>query len=145
MLTPLKKTDTHDKIHTELHPVNSKVKPRENNTKCTQSCSNENDSCMILCNKCRKWTHYSCSQLPLYQLYILISSSRRYTCELCTIISPDFTSKWQNNLVTKNITNHENSCKIDKTTLDVVARFEKSMVNALKSIHNSNKDQKINK
>lgn len=144
-MTPLKKTDTHDKIHTELHPVNSKVKPRENDTKCTQPCSNENDSCMILCNKCRKWTHYSCSQLPLYQLYFLISSSRRYKCELCTIISPDFTSKWQNKLVTKNITNHENSCKIDKTTLDVVARFEKSMVDALKSIHNSNKDQKISK
>jgi aspartate 1-decarboxylase len=43
------------------------------------------------------------------------------------------TSKWQNNVVTKNSTNHEDSCKIDKTTLDVVARFEKSMVDALKS------------
>ena len=56
---------------------------------------------------------------------------------------PDFTSKWQNNLVTKNSTNHEDSCKIYKTTLDVVARFEKCMVDALKSIHNSNKDEKI--
>ena len=48
---------------------------------------------------------------------------------------PDVTSKWQNNVVTKNSTNHEDSCKIDKTTLDVhvVARFEKSMVDALKS------------
>jgi hypothetical protein len=43
------------------------------------------------------------------------------------------------------ITNHEDSCKIDKTTLDVVARFEKCMVDALKSIHNSNKDEKIRK
>ena len=29
------------------------------------------------------WIHYICCTIPLYVLYILTTSSRRYSCELC--------------------------------------------------------------
>lgn len=40
------------------------------------------------------WTHYKCTQLPVYQLYLIV---RRYTCEACANVTPDFRENIQRN------------------------------------------------
>ena len=37
----------------------------------------------IKCNDCQMWTHYSCTQLPMQCMVILIKTSRKYMCHSC--------------------------------------------------------------
>ena len=43
---------------------------------------------------CRLWYHFSCSQLPAYQLYIFEVSQRRYSCEKCLMMDDNFQKKF---------------------------------------------------
>ena len=38
---------------------------------------------MVKCNKCKKWSHFTCSEMPAYHLTILSRSKRHFTCEIC--------------------------------------------------------------
>lgn len=46
---------------------------------CQENCV---DSSMK-CSDCQMWTHYKCTELPLYFLIILINTNRKYTCPVC--------------------------------------------------------------
>ena len=48
----------------------------------------------IQCVDCRLWYHYSCSQLPAYQLYIFEVSKRRYSCAKCSKMDDEFLRKY---------------------------------------------------
>ena len=48
-----------------------------NQITCTQQCNDGQNAYMIQCCKCQKWTHDRCTRLPVYQLYLLTSTSRR--------------------------------------------------------------------
>ena len=54
-----------------------------------KGCSDENDSSTIQCTKCKKFTHYTCSKLPLYQIYLFKSSQRKFLCEVCVGTIPE--------------------------------------------------------
>ena len=50
------------------------------------NCDKIADSRMIACKKCDKFTHYSCTQLPPYQIAMYMTKGyRRYICESCFI------------------------------------------------------------
>ena len=82
---------------------------------CTQLCEEAQNAYMIQCSKCRLWTHYRCTRLPTYQLYLLTSTSRRYNCEKCTNVPPSFIDKWSNHL-TGNKNNYISNLVVETTT-----------------------------
>ena len=91
---------------------------------------------------CKGWTHYSCTKLPAYQLFILSRTSRKYTCELCTEVPLDLKNKWKNNsAVPIKITDAHVPSDIDSKTIEIITRFEQSLVDTLTSVHKSGKDE----
>ena len=49
-------------------------------------CNKAADSRMIPCNNCEKYTHFSCTQLPPYQISMFMTKGyRRYICEHCYV------------------------------------------------------------
>jgi hypothetical protein len=61
---------------------------------CTISCGQITDKFMIHCSKCQQWTHYKCTLLPAYQLYMFVSTTRKFTCEMCSNVPIRFKQKW---------------------------------------------------
>ena len=55
-------------------------------------CLMEDNEKMIQCSDCKKWTHYSCTALPVYMLKQLSVKNRKYQCQGCTcIVAADLT------------------------------------------------------
>ena len=48
----------------------------------------------IQCGDCKIWFHYICSNLPSYQLYMYEVSHRKYTCEKCSDIDSNSSTKF---------------------------------------------------
>lgn len=94
---------------------------------------------MLLCSKCKKWTHYACTKLPAYQLFLLINTSRKYTCEAFTVAPHEFKEKWQVNTDQPN----ESTFTDDGKTFDLISRIEKCIVNTITATHNDGKDETI--
>ena len=93
---------------------------------------------------CKRWTHYPCTKLPAYQLFILTRTSRKYTCELCTEVPLDLKNKWKtNSAVPIKITDAHVPSDIDSKTIEIITRFEQSLVDTLTSVHKSDKDELI--
>ena len=59
--------------------------------KCSDGiCRSDEDEHKLECTQCKNLFHYSCTQLPLYQLaHFLIRGYRKYLCSVCTTI-PDY-------------------------------------------------------
>ena len=72
----------------ELVSCNSNTSPASNSA-CT-SCSDPEVDEMIQCSKCEGWLHYWCTRLPSYQLHLLCNTSRKFQCELCTVVPEEF-------------------------------------------------------
>lgn len=53
-------------------------------------CKKLNTNEMIQCNLCRKWVHFWCTLLPPYQLFILSTTTRLYTCAECVDLPDRF-------------------------------------------------------
>ena len=50
-------------------------------------CRDDGDDKKLLCDKCKKLFHYSCTELPLYQLtHLMTKGYRKYLCHQCTVI-----------------------------------------------------------
>ena len=60
------------------------------NKTCTTNCKNEDNDNMLFCNTCAGWVHYDCTNLPLYAMYSLITTKRKYTCQNCVSIPSEF-------------------------------------------------------
>lgn len=136
------KTDeTQQELNNNNDPkVESKQKVTPSKTTCTQSCKLETSEHMMQCNRCQGWTHYACTKLPIYQLYLLVHTSRRYTCETCSNVTPTFYEKWANKESVESTDNPNMSIK----TLEIVSRIENSVVQAITSLNHTNQDEKIN-
>ena len=83
-----------------LKPVSSNteninLEPSVSDITCLKKCGKKDNDNMISCTDCRVWIHFECTELPLYQLYSLVSTKRKFTCEKCSKIPDDFLSKFQ--------------------------------------------------
>lgn len=96
---------------------------------------------MIQCSKCSEWTHYECTNLPAYQLHLLITTTRRYTCEVCSNVPLEFKQKGEpvilSNITSENTTQEEHVCnkKSIESTLEIVNCIEKSVISAITETH----------
>ena len=62
---------------------------------CTpSSCIDDEDLDRLECRKCKRSVHYECTQLPLYQLQIFVTSyNDHYTCSNCVRITKNLRNK----------------------------------------------------
>ena len=108
---------------------------------CTKTCSKPMNKFMIQCSKCSEWTHYECTNLPAYQLHLLITTTRRYTCEVCSNVPLEFKQKGEpvilSNITSENTTEEEHVCnkKSIESTLEIVNCIEKSVISAITETH----------
>ncbi|CAG2206202.1 unnamed protein product [Mytilus edulis] len=91
--------DDSKKLHNNIKNKIDSVNLPDKNGNCTAMCSIPFDKFMIMCNSCKSWTHYICTELPMYQLYKLTSTSRKYTFSKCTVIPDEFREQWKLNLL----------------------------------------------
>ena len=52
--------------------------------KCTVCNSGIDATFTLECFDCKRSVHYNCTSLPMYQIFLLAKTNRRYTCEVCT-------------------------------------------------------------
>ena len=48
------------------------------------------NNAMLQCSCCNRWVHYKCSELPVYMLYLLVISKRKFTCVNCMDVSVEW-------------------------------------------------------
>ena len=62
---------------------------------CTpKKCTSEEDEDQLQCRKCKRYVHYECTQLPLYQLQIFVTTyNDQYTCPNCVRITRSLKNK----------------------------------------------------
>ena len=53
-------------------------------------CGQAETKAMIQCSKCQGLVHFKCCRLPVYQLYMLHSTKRLFTCEQCVKVPDNF-------------------------------------------------------
>ena len=108
---------------------------------CTKTCSKPMNKFIIQCSKCSEWTHYECTNLPAYQLHLLITTTQRYTCEVCSNVPLEFKQKGEpvilSNITSENTTQEEHVCnkKSIESTLEIVNCIEKSVISAITETH----------
>ncbi|XP_071176370.1 probable DNA repair protein RAD50 [Mytilus edulis] len=139
----------NEKIHSnetdDIRQLNSDH-DLNNNTGCTKNCKNNNDDNMICCSDCHRWTHYLCTKLPSYQLYTLINSKRKYSCEICSIVPGEFLSKWPDSIEPTKPTSVNVGVNTEETThLSLNATQDKSTETSVCSANTTltEKDTKI--
>ena len=140
--------DTTDLETVEPVPFKKEVtKPQSNDQNCTENCKNKANEYMIQCDKCNKWTHYICTALPAYQLYMLTNTSRKYRCRICSNVPKSFESKWEKPcskpLICEGTQSSIQSMEKHESTLDIVTKIQESVVSAITSIHEKSQDEKI--
>lgn len=131
--TGIETTHTHEISETEDTDPKVLISDSEslNQITCTQQCNEGQNAYMIQCCKCQKWTHYRCTRLQVYQLYLLTSTSRRYTCAKCTTVPTSFVEKC--NISSKE---SEQNTKVENEhiltnivrTFEILERIENSVV-----------------
>ena len=64
-------------------------------TACTpKKCTSEKVEDKLQCRQCKRYVHYECTQLPLYQLQIFVTAyNDQYTCPNCVRITRSLTNK----------------------------------------------------
>ena len=142
--TPLNSEETNPKVIDNPQTNSNSTVIKEvidtNNTQskeCNQPCNTEQDQYMMQCHKCHRWTHYLCTKLPVYQLYTLTHSNRRYTCEKCSEVPNSFKEKWALQSLQSQTKNNSDMEQTEEkiTTLRIVQRTEDSVVKAITEIH----------
>ena len=81
--------DSLSEIHLQT-VEGAETKVRLCDSVCAAKCLNESNTDMIQCSNCKLWLHYFCTQLPAYQLYSLVSTARKYTCNTCVHVPEEF-------------------------------------------------------
>ena len=64
-------------------------KETDNETAYCAHCQGKTDEKMLQCHEGKCWVHYKCTQLPIYMLYNLVKSQRRYSCKNCSPTVPE--------------------------------------------------------
>ncbi|CAC5375929.1 Sodium- and chloride-dependent neutral and basic amino acid transporter B(0+),Sodium- and chloride-dependent taurine transporter,Sodium-dependent noradrenaline transporter,Sodium-dependent proline transporter,Sodium-and chloride-dependent glycine transporter 1,Creatine transporter,Sodium- and chloride-dependent GABA transporter 3,Sodium- and chloride-dependent betaine transporter,Sodium- and chloride-dependent GABA transporter 2,Sodium-dependent dopamine transporter,Sodium- and chloride-dependent GABA tran len=137
-------------LHDESKKPHNNVKKNDNvtlpdkNGNCTAMCSIPFDKFMIMCNSCKSWTHYICTELPMYQLYTLTSTSRKYTCSKCTVIPHDFKEQWELKLLPSlGKPKPENINIGDEYHQNLITNLEEKLTAAISNVHKASYDKDI--
>ena len=67
---------------------NQPTEPIELIDNCT-ICNKTAEIDTIQCSNCQKWVHFECSELPAYQLIVYNTTTRKYTCKMCVILTTE--------------------------------------------------------
>lgn len=85
----------------------------------------KDDEYTLACNSCKRSVHFECTQLPIYQLQLILNTkSKRYTCVNCVEISKSLmeimprAEKGKTAWLKKEITGCENVIKAQKSTIE---------------------------
>ena len=86
-----------------------------NGSVCTaELCFADDDKYKLECSKCNRYVHYDCTQLPLFQIQLFLTTGyRKFICANCIVIS-EYLSK----LVTKMINAGESQSKCQDQDAD---------------------------
>ena len=78
-------SDVNKKVSSITRNLSNMSIVSPSNSICTLAgCDMGSTKFMLECSKCKKLTHYSCTQLPPYQLSLFMQSGyRRYICSAC--------------------------------------------------------------
>ena len=57
---------------------------------CIKDCMQPDSETILQCSKCCEWVHYKCSELPIYMLYSLVHSKRKFTCVKCVHVTEEW-------------------------------------------------------
>ena len=116
-----------------------------NNFNCTAKCKIAANENMIMCTNCKSWTYFVCTELPLYQLYLSTSTSRKYTFAQCTIVPQKFKENWDSSL-RPNINFADNNSGKGNTNPDfetLVTNLEDKLTTAISNVHKASYDKDI--
>lgn len=86
-----KRQDTAVNTCKSVTSVDCEQARRNKEARC-QNCDEMTETDTIECCSCKSWSHFSCTKLPRYQLFVFVSTSRKFTCEKCVEIPEDFFS-----------------------------------------------------
>ncbi|CAC5375858.1 unnamed protein product [Mytilus coruscus] len=130
--------------HNNVKNKNDNVTLPDKNGNCTAMCSIPFDKFMIMCNSWKSWTHYICTELPMYQLYTLTSTSRKYTCSKCTVILYDFREQWELKLLPSlGKPKPENINVGDEYHQNLITNLEEKLTAAISNVHKASYDKDI--
>ena len=68
---------------------NDAAKEKELNPCTANGCAMKSNDLMLKCTECKHFTHFECTKLPAYQLFLYKTSKRRFICESCAGPVPD--------------------------------------------------------
>ncbi|CAG2192948.1 unnamed protein product [Mytilus edulis] len=136
--------DDSKKLHNNIKNKIDNVNLPDKNGNCTAMCSIPFDKVMIMCNSCKSWTHYICTELPTYQLYTLTSTSRKYTCSKCAVIPHEFREQWELKLLPSfDKQKPENINKGDEYHQNLITNLEEKLTAAISNVHKASYDKDI--
>lgn len=128
----------------KTNPVSSSAETRT----CLVHCGQADNADMLNCYDCKGWIHFTCTKLPSYQLYSLIKTKRRYSCETCIEVPASFSLKFPDPcLQTNSDTNNQTSKNVDlnseqnhiQNVKELTSLFSKLETNLVTTISESNK------
>ena len=134
-----------DIIDTDHNPAKNKHLRSNNNFNCTAKCKIAANENMIMCTNCKSWAHFVCTELPLYQLYLLTSTSRKYTCAQCTIVPQKIKENGDSRL-SPNINFADNNSGKGNTNPDfetLVTNLADKLKIAISNVHKASNDKDI--
>ena len=78
---------------------------------CTlEHCVLEANMHMLICSKCKRSTHYTCTYLPSYEIYLYTRKRyRRYICDDCVVYIPDENCTQHQDVISEKIDNLDNT------------------------------------
>ena len=122
---------------------------------CTQSscCINEIDENKFQCATCKRYVHYRCTALPLYQIHLFTSKSyRNYICINCTNVPEHLTNvipRPPPPVASKEVAELQTTVKEKQMEVDVLADTNRLLQAKIKQItaelNNSTKEHKKGK
>ena len=136
-VTQQKEGDILDMDH---NPAKNKHLRSNNNFNCTAKCKFAANENMIMCTNCKSWTHFVCTELPLYQLYLLTSTSGK-----CTIVPQKIKENGDSRL-RPNINFADNNSGKGNTNPDfetLVTNLEDKLKIAISNVHKASNDKDI--
>ena len=116
-----------------------------NNFNYTAKCKIAANENMIMCTNCKSRTHFVCTELLLYQLYLLTRTSRKYTCVQCAIVPQKFKENWDSSL-RPNINFADNNSGKGNTNPDfetLVTNLADKLKIAISNVHKASNDKDI--
>ena len=113
------------------------------NTCSKESCLSPDSTYMLKCCDCKLSIHFSCTNLPRYQLYLYVKTSRKFSCEVCSLIPAD----WAPDYIAPATSSPSHPSSPSSVSLEqmksLMSQFEKSVCTAVSGLSRDNVQLKI--